>query len=106
MLKEIVNSGESNLSRNQRDKLDKISNNILRQAWDNKETFNKIYAETLSILKGKENKIQPKLCTRKRKGNDSDTENEGISEGNDENVNSKGEYPRRTPSKTARVKKK
>ncbi|KAK0081006.1 hypothetical protein PV326_007898 [Microctonus aethiopoides] len=69
----MANSGESNLSRYQRDKLDKILNIIF---------------------------LAKHETTKKR--NDSDIENERTNEGNDENVNPKGEYPLRKSSKTAK----
>ncbi|KAK0073319.1 hypothetical protein PV325_009913 [Microctonus aethiopoides] len=67
-------NSKSNISKYQRNKLDRILNETPRKAWNNNETFEKIFTETLSVFNNKENGAQPNLVARKRKGNANESE--------------------------------
>ncbi|KAK0076941.1 hypothetical protein PV325_004646 [Microctonus aethiopoides] len=75
---------------------------LLQTSWEAQLPVDHADPTDRTIIVRKESKIQPNLCARIRKGNDSDIENERTNEGNDENVNPKGEYPLRKSSKTAK----
>ncbi|KAK0163925.1 hypothetical protein PV328_002610 [Microctonus aethiopoides] len=94
--------GKSSLTKSQRDKLDKILTEIPNAAWNKQDSFEKNFAETLSVFKEKENIPRPNLCTRKRKG--SVKGNDNIP--NDENmeISPNGEQPWEIPNKTAKIK--